>query len=510
MAISLSECEQVVEELHTALSGGWIQKIHQPQPLALTLDVYRGGSTHRLLMSVEPRFARLHLTSRKYENPASPPSFCLFLRAHLQGGRIHSVAQAAGDRIVYITIAAHGKQYTLVIALIGQQSNVFLLDERSVILRSLRPSRQHSGVVYLPPKNNREIHPTESWGSEPLLETGSHSATQPFSTASPSASPLGSAHRFPLSAYLERVYDEKEQEAVRNHHRNQRLVQLRKTLKRIRKRMAALEQDLAAVARYREYGRYGELLKGSLHSISPGDKTVTVIDYYDPQLPELTLSLDPAKDPSGNLDEYFRKYQKYVSAERHLRPRLEATKQEASRLEREIFALERGEPSEAIPGILETLGHRPSPHARLDQEPGSSKARGYREFRSQDGLPILVGKTASDNDALTFKIAAPDDLWLHARGVPGSHVVIRLPKSHAVPSTTLHDAATLALWYSDLRKSGRGEVLYTKRKFVKKAKGHKPGVVHVSREQTLWITLDAARLERLKPRRATEERRNSS
>lgn len=500
MPIPLSECERVVREVQPALTGGWIQKIHQPQSSALTLDVRQPGETLRLFISVEPRFARLHLSSRKYDNPFTPPPFCLFLRSHLEGGRVESIVQVPGDRIVAMTIVTHEAHYLLVIALTGQYSNVFVLDKNGMILRSLRPSHQQPGTPYVPPKAHPEMRITDSevLGYDPISEQ----PVEPFSTESHHSSDFGI--RFPISAHIEQLYNEKEAAAVRHRQRSQTLAQLRKTLKRTKKRIAALEQDFAAVARYQEYGRYGELLKGSLHMIKPGDETVTVIDYYDPQLPELTLPLDPAKNPTANLDEYFRKYQKYVSAERHLRPRLEAAIQEAARLEQ---ALEQADIPETVRMIREESKCGSSPHGSLRQKPVAPKARGYREFRSRDGLPILVGKTAADNDALTFNIAAPDDLWLHARGVPGSHVVVRLPKAHTVPPATLHDAATLALWYSDLRKSGKGEVLYTKKKFVKKAKGHKPGAVHISREKTLWITIDRGKLECLKHGLAIEEHR---
>ncbi len=87
-----------------------------------------------------------------------------------------------------------------------------------------------------------------------------------------------------------------------------------------------------------------------------------------------------------------------------------------------------------------------------------------------------------------MKVANPDDLWLHARGTPGSHVVVRLDKGATVPPETLKDAATLTLWFSELRKSGKGEVIYTLRKFVKKAKGHKAGTVMVEREKSCGLS----------------------
>jgi predicted ribosome quality control (RQC) complex YloA/Tae2 family protein len=128
----------------------------------------------------------------------------------------------------------------------------------------------------------------------------------------------------------------------------------------------------------------------------------------------------------------------------------------------------------------------------------TARFQGYRAYMSADRLSIFIWKTAKVNDHLTVKVANPDDLWLHARGTPGSHVVVRLEKGAMVPPETLKDAATLTLWFSDLRKSGKGEVIYTLRKFVRKGKGFKPGSVTVEREKSLWIELKEDRLNRLK------------
>ena len=128
----------------------------------------------------------------------------------------------------------------------------------------------------------------------------------------------------------------------------------------------------------------------------------------------------------------------------------------------------------------------------------------FRRFTSSDGLMIYVGKNARENDELTFGLAKSDDLWLHARGTPGSHVVVRLEKGVDVPPETLRDAATLALLYSDLKKSGKGDIIYTRRKWVKKAKGQALGAVIVTQEKSLHVSLEKKRLDALKARSAHE------
>ena len=117
-----------------------------------------------------------------------------------------------------------------------------------------------------------------------------------------------------------------------------------------------------------------------------------------------------------------------------------------------------------------------------------------------DGLPIYVGRNAQENELLTFGEARPDDLWLHAHGTPGSHVVLRMEKGADPPPDSIRDAATLALLYSDLKKSGKGDVLYTRKKYVRKVKAKSPGTVTVTQEKTLFVTLDRIRLDRLKSR----------
>ena len=303
---------------------------------------------------------------------------------------------------------------------------------------------------------------------------------------------------FPLSAELEARYGQQEQEDGRDAILEQQLVQARKALKHAKRKIQALQEDFKKTERFREYARYGELLKSHLHEIKKGQESIAMVDYYDPDLPTLTLPLNPAKDAVWNMEDYFRKYHKYSGAQEHLQPRVDQAQQEVSRLEAKLAQLEQGiiDP-DFPPKPRKTPGPSVSSGTRVSKGK-PAPAQGYRTYISADGLPILVGKTAKDNDHLTLKIANPDDLWLHARGTPGSHVVVRLEKGATVPPETLKDAATLTLWFSDLRKSGKGEVIYTLRKFVKKGKGFKPGSVTVEREKSLWIELKEDRLKRLK------------
>ncbi len=369
--------------------------------------------------------------------------------------------------------------FSLVLALTGRSANIFVLDAQATVLRSLKPSRQAMGQRFtLAPCPWRSNSPAEAF--------------PPVSDVEKMA--------FPVSERIEASYSTSELNATLEDERHRQIAHVRKHVKKLQRRIEKLTQDFAKVDAYREYGRYGELLKSHVSALGKGQKHVTVVDYFDDGLPEITLPLDPGKDGPENLKNYFTKYGKFTGARKNLVPRLNQAKTELAKYQQELEALESGklassretEPVIALP--------KPQVPLRAPQrsKPKTQPAVPYREFSSQEGCPILVGKTAKDNDAVTFKVSKPDDLWLHARGTPGSHVIVKLEKKQQVPPETLKDAATLALFYSDLRKSGKGEVIYTLRKNVKKPKGAKPGSVTVTQEKNLWALVDQARLDRLK------------
>jgi len=116
------------------------------------------------------------------------------------------------------------------------------------------------------------------------------------------------------------------------------------------------------------------------------------------------------------------------------------------------------------------------------------RLEGVRMFTSSEGFSILVGRTGKDNDRLTFKLASPDDFWLHARGVPGAHVVIRNPgREPRPPGTTLHEAAEMAAWYSDAREADHADVQWTRRKNVRRLRTGPPGTVTLKRSETVRV-----------------------
>ena len=454
-----------------------MQRVYQPHPEAVTLEIRAKGKTLTLYFSADPETARLHLRSKKPLNPPTPPPFCQLLRAHLEGARLERIEQVGDDRIVRLDMQRNGKPVTLMTELTGRTANLFLLDEAGIVRGQLRKGRLKHGEMYVAP-----VAKSQAPGKAGEIRTDTQ-ATEEFS----------------ISAELERRYQERDEARARARQLDAIKAGLRKTLKRAFKRIEALEADLAKAERYRDYNRYGELLKSHLGEIGKGAASVTVPDYFDPALPEIVLPLDPAKSPQGNLDDYFRKYKKYQNAQKAIRPRLVAAQAEAAALRERLATLDRGEdilapPPSPSPSAGGGIGQRRRP-LKIPSKP-------FLRFTSETGDAILVGRNSRENEELTFGLARSHDLWLHASGAPGSHVVLRLEKGAELRKESLLDAATLALHYSDLRKSGQGEVLYAYRKHVRKPRGAKPGLVTVTQDKCLFIKLDRKRLQQLKESRA--------
>jgi predicted ribosome quality control (RQC) complex YloA/Tae2 family protein len=482
VALIATEIAKVTDELAPALAGSWIQKIYQPTDRTLVLEIRAPGRTHRLLISCHPETARLHFTTEAFQNPPTPPPFCQFLRAHLQGARIDQVEQIQGDRIVQLALTAKEGPCRLVAELTGKTSNLLVLDEAGRVRRDLNGVKNLTGQLYVPPTRQQR-------------ERGAADKAR-FSQDIPDSP-------FPLSAAIEAHFHRAEAVSVIETVRNARAGILRKSIKKLRRRIEAWHQDLAKAEKYKAYARYGELIKANLATIRKGQTDVAVVDYFDEELPNLTIPLDQAKTPQGNMDDYFRKHRKYLAAERELHPRIGEGERELETLQGELSAIEQGtwRPPEKPRPITRTrtLSRAGEGKGRQEQRQGP-----FRRFTSSDGLAIYVGRNARENDELTFGLAKSDDLWLHARGTPGSHVVVRLGKGNDPPPETIRDAATLALLYSDLKKSGKGDVIYTRRKWVKKAKGQAPGAVMVTQEKSLHVSLEKKRLDALKARSAQE------
>ena len=291
-----------------------------------------------------------------------------------------------------------------------------------------------------------------------------------------------------LSRALEAYYGTRDQQD-RLRQKSASMVRLLKTqIERCEKKLALQEEELASAARMEEYRIMGEILNANLYTLTKGAEEVSLPNWYAPEGGNLTIPLDPRLTPSQNAQKYFKKYQKARSARQVASEQKEKTLQETEYLEGMLMDVGKctGESElEEIRAELVRTGYMKRNTNRRQQR-NLPQSRPYR-YLSADGMEILVGKNAIQNDRLTME-AAGDAMWLHAKDMPGSHVIIRTEGE--IPRETLKQAALLAAWYSKGQRSSLVPVDYTRRKYVRKPSGAAPGKVIYTHQKTAYMTPD--------------------
>ena len=233
------------------------------------------------------------------------------------------------------------------------------------------------------------------------------------------------------------------------------------------------------------YQKLGELLTAHLHLVAKGDHQVSVVDYYDPNQQEITIDLNPNKTPSENAQGLYKKYQKLKTSKQVIEKEIQKTKQEMNYFDQLLQQIDVASVSdlEEIRDELRSEGY--IKRQAKGKQKNKPKKPVPEAFTATDGTPILVGKNNIQNEYVTTKLAHRDDIWLHTKDIPGSHVVIR---SREPSEETLLEAAHLAAYFSKSQGSASVPVDYTKIRHVKKPNGAKPGYVTYDNQKTLFVT----------------------
>jgi predicted ribosome quality control (RQC) complex YloA/Tae2 family protein len=262
------------------------------------------------------------------------------------------------------------------------------------------------------------------------------------------------------------------------------------------KKIDKLKVTLKEAERAEQFQRFGELLTANIYLAKKGMRQIEVVDYYDELGGTITILLDPRKTPSENAQKYFSKYQKAKTALLIVVEQIEKAVKEVAYFDNLLQQVQAASPKD-IQEIREELIE--GGYIRERQKRKLKKIQNAKpildHFISSDGTDIIVGKNNKQNDYLTNKLAARDDIWLHTKDIPGSHVLIR---SKEPAEETVHEAAILAAYYSKARSSSSVPVDFTKVRFVKKPSGAKPGFVIYDNQQTLYVTPDEEMVLKLK------------
>jgi predicted ribosome quality control (RQC) complex YloA/Tae2 family protein len=268
------------------------------------------------------------------------------------------------------------------------------------------------------------------------------------------------------------------------------LGQARRKLAGAEKRIERLREEMAGVGEADRLRAQGDLLLAHLDWVEPGDASVVLPDFDGG---EMEIALDPRLKPHENAERLYDEARRRARAEARLPELLEAAEKELERWSGAVAALERGETPVWVEGALRRGDAR---ERKAAPQPGERVP--YRLYRTSGGIEVRVGRSSKDNDRLTFGHAAHGDVWLHARSVPGSHVVLRWAEEGAPPARDLEEAAVLAAFYSKARTSGTVAVDWTRRKYVRKPRGAPPGRVTLINARTIFVAPDPAVEERLR------------
>ena len=539
----------MVEELRRELVNGRIQKINQPFEQELVLQIRSNRQSHRLLLSAHPVFGRIQLTQTTFENPAQPSTFIMVLRKYLQGALIESIEQVENDRIVEMTVSNKNEigdhiQATLIIEIMGKHSNILLVDKSShKILEVIKHVgfSQNSyrtllpGSTYIAPPSTESLNPFTIKDEKlfEILQTQETTAknlqslfqglgrdtanelerilfseklstfrnffnqeTKPCLTET-SFSPVPFANQVGdpfanLSDLLDTYYKDKAERDRVKQQASELIRRVENELQKNRHKLKKQEKELLATDNAEEFRQKGELLTTFLHQV-PNDQDQVILDNYYTNQP-ITIALDKALTPNQNAQRYFKRYQKLKEAVKYLTDLIEETKATILYLESVETVLNQAG-LEEIAEIREELIQ--TGFIRRRQREKIQKRKKPEQYLASDGKTIIyVGRNNLQNEELTFKMARKEELWFHAKDIPGSHVVI---SGNLEPSDEVKtDAAELAAYFSQGRLSNLVQVDMIEVKKLNKPTGGKPGFVTYTGQKTLRVTPDPEKIASMK------------
>ena len=539
----------MIDELRRELVNGRIQKINQPFEQELVLQIRSNRQSHRLLLSAHPVFGRIQLTQTTFENPAQPSTFIMVLRKYLQGALIESIEQVENDRIVEISVSNKNEigdhiQATLIIEIMGKHSNILLVDKSShKILEVIKHVgfSQNSyrtllpGSTYIAPPSMESLNPFTIKDEKlfEILQTQETTAknlqslfqglgrdtanelenilvsdklstfrnffnqeTKPCLTET-SFSPVSFANQVgepfdSLSDLLDTYYKDKAERDRVKQQASELIRRVENELQKNRHKLKKQEKELLATDNAEEFRQKGELLTTFLHQV-PNDQDQVILDNYYTNQP-ITIALDKALSPNQNAQRYFKRYQKLKESVKYLTDLIQETKATILYLESVETVLNQAG-LEEIAEIREELIQ--TGFIRRRQREKIQKRKKPEQYLASDGKTIIyVGRNNLQNEELTFKMARKEELWFHAKDIPGSHVVI---SGNLTPSDEVKtDAAELAAYFSKGRLSNLVQVDMIEVKKLNKPTGGKPGFVTYTGQKTLRVTPDPEKIASMK------------
>ncbi|MBN2695164.1 DUF814 domain-containing protein [bacterium] len=455
-----------VEELKE-LTPFRVDEIYIPTQNQLILSIYAKKERYFLFFEVRSHKSRV-LLLKKGERPKqeiSTPIQNVF-RNYLSPSFVKDIKQINDDRVIDITFSKIDEIFHVIIEMMGNRGNIFLTDSDYNTISSLFFV---SEKTYIYPENSKFelIKDGYPYGELRFLKDISSSFGEEVK-----------------NQYTLGIIDDYQRE-------------IEKKIKKALKKKFELERQLNENSGFEIYKIQGELLKSSLYLLKRGDKSISVVNYFDSDLKTITIPLKEELSPIDNMNYLFKKYEKYRRGVTIVKSELEKIEESIISLQSRLEQIEKGDID--ILDELESSFELRDVRKKIENPPSKKEEhKPFKIYGTQKGYKILVGKSSKDNDYLTFKVASGNDIWLHVVSYSGSHVVIkRLNKKDEVPISVIYLAANLAILNSKAPKNDSIEVTYTFQKYVKKPRNAPAGAVIFTQEKRVYLQYDSKLLDKL-------------
>lgn len=521
----------LVEEFNSFLAKGKINKIYQPNPLDIVIQIKKDGATYQLLLSASLDSSRLYLTKQTFVNPATPGNFCMLLRKYIERGIITNIKQYQNDRIIMFEVNTFNElgdnvNYHLIIELMGRNSNVILIDENNKIIdaiRKLPPSDATSRYIipkasYELPTQENKVNPFTDNTDNVLLDNIQglakniekeiveyyHGEILAFLSKKVKPTIYQNGNKFDyycfdlnsyqminnnfvtLSEMLDYYYNQYKKTI--NYSNSDLIKQVKRLITHQKTKLNNLNDDLLKAKDNIKFKDLGILLQANLYNVKKGMSSITVTNFLGSN-EELTISLNPELDPSKNLKQIFTKGKKASNALIEVQKQIDKVTSEISYLEDIQSMIEFSTATELEEIKLDLFSNSEQYKNKVKKLAKKNKKLEIQHFTFQD-VTIYIGKNNLQNDYLTNKLARNNDYWFHVKDSSGAHVIVSVPgnaSDYQMNEETIRLAANLSAYYSKYSSSSSVPVDYTKVKYLKKIPGMKGYHVTYTNQKTIYI-----------------------
>ena len=459
--LSYTQIQHLLSEIRPRLEGTICHAIGMhSETFVLEFQDHSNNFT-RLLICLNSSFQRFHITKKPLP-PIANTSFFKTLNKYLSGKTVASCSLLNEDRILSICFSDNTQ---LITEFLPRRPNCYLLNSASQILTSWYPSQ--NSTYQLPEKPPNQNKPAQN-------------------------------NQNITSLSLENEYDKQEKEALFCLQKQTLLKQLQRLILRAEKHVQQRQLTLKQCQDWRQLQHHGSLLQSQIYLLHKG-MTETVVDDWENNGQPQTIPLDASLEPYQQIDLFFKRSKKLRLAIPHAERMLQQAQEEYSRQHSLLASLQTITSLEELQIFCHknNLSTNTPGQTKPSQTKKSQPAKPYHIYALTNGLYAWVGKSAKDNDKLSFQHANGSDWWLHVRDYPGSHITVRGNKNQTLDGETLKDAAELALRFSKAKNIKVGEVVLTQVKNLTRVKGV-PGKVQLSKHKIISHTLDQQRWQRLK------------